>query len=136
VKCFVVLVLASVTAGCLIAPGETVATHNGVYHQSFCGMLRAPGHGCSSSGLHSFDSSTSWYPGPPAHHVKTCTYLYNARTNQVRGGWTDCRWSDVGQGQALVVFGPTTQPDYYARAFNHIDTCCAHTIKGYAETTY
>jgi hypothetical protein len=114
----------------LVAP----ASSHAVWQQQFCGIVLQPWAACSSGGPHSLDRSQSWYPGAPAHHVKTCTYLYNSSTGVVRGGVKDCRWSE--NGAAYVSFGPTTGASYYAFAENHQDTCCAHTIWGWTRTTY
>jgi hypothetical protein len=118
----------------LLAPAVSHAT----WAQSFCGIVLAPGTpACGSNYPHSLVHSVSWYPGLSAHHVKTCTYIWNLGTNQIRGGVTDCRWSDSGApypAPASVAFGPTSVAQYRAWVWNHSDTCCNHTINGYTNT--
>jgi hypothetical protein len=130
------IALASVTivlAAMAAIPAQSMA----VWDQYFCGIVRAPGEVCYSSGSHSLYMSRSWYPGAPAHHVKTCTYLYNNRTTAVRGGVIDCGWSDVpNNNTGYVNFGQTSAADYNARVYNHFDTCCAHTVNGYTSTWF
>ena len=99
-----------------------------------CGVLQPGGYRCPSHGPHSLEGSLSWYPGPQAHHVRTCTYIYNMASNVIRGGVIDCEWSDgVGYGQ--VNFGPTYHARYRAYVYNAEATCCPHTVKGWTYTT-
>jgi hypothetical protein len=110
------------------------ATSQAVWQQNFCGIVLNPWAACISGGPHSLDRAQSWYPGPAAHHVKTCAYLYNGSTGLIRGGIKDCKWSENGSG--YVQFGATTGVSYYGVVENHADTCCAHTINGWTRTTY
>jgi hypothetical protein len=112
----------------VIASAVTASTAYG-YYQSFCGVVLSPGGECRSSGLHSFSFSRSSYPGPSAHNVFVCTYMYNARTAQVRGGIYYCDYTYVAHD-----YGPTSLADYNARAFYPPSNCCAHTVNGFAAT--
>lgn len=130
------IALAAVTA-CITAALVVPASSQAVWSQTYCGFVMNPGSGsCSSGGPHSLDRANSWYGGAAAHHVKTCTYLWNSVEGRFRGGLMPCQWSDVGDGVARVSFGPTTAAQYYGRALNHSDTCCPHTIWGWTRTTY
>lgn len=126
-----VLLAASVL---LLAPAASQAA----WSQGFCGVVLAPGTpACGSNYPHSLRQSVSWYPGLGAHHVRTCTFIWNLVTSQIRGGVTDCEWSDSGApppAEASVGFGPTSVAQYRAYVWNHASTCCAHTINGYTST--
>jgi hypothetical protein len=78
-------------------------------------------------GLHSYDYSRAYYPGPPAHNVSSCTYLWNNRTQRVRTGQGYCGNNDSG----YVYYGVTTQTDYDARTYQG-SGCCNHTVNGAA----
>jgi hypothetical protein len=104
-----------------------------------CGVLAPGGAHSQSGGPPSLDRAQSWYPGPAAHHVRTCVYIWNhnATPPQVRGGVVDCEWSDgAGTRIADVPFGPTTAIQYRAFSYNAPQTCCAHTVDGWTKTTY
>lgn len=115
----------------------TIPSSASAYWSQFfsCGALAPGGAHCQSAGPHSLDRAQSWYPGPAAHNVRTCVYIYNHSTNQVRGGVVDCEWSN-GVGIADVAFGATTQASYRAYLYNAPQTCCAHTVDGWTKTTY
>jgi hypothetical protein len=107
------------------------------WSQSYCGVVLQPNWGsdCASNYPHSLDRTHSWYPGAAAHHVRTCTFLWNYAENHIRGYYTACKFSDVGNGVAEAVFDPTTNPTY--RAWAYLSTsCCPHTVNAYTATTY
>jgi hypothetical protein len=108
-----------------------------VWSQHYCGRVLQPhwGSDCTSGYPHSLDRSPSWYTGNAAHHVETCTFLWNYATNQIRGNITGCKFSDTGDGIASVIFGATTNATY--RAWAYIGrSCCPHTIQAWTRTTY
>ncbi len=104
------------------------------YTSNYCGVVLAPGSGgCASSWPHSFYHASAYYPGPPAHHVKPCTYMINLSNGNIRGNWVSCRWSE--NGYAAVSFDATFTAQYRAFTYLDIATCCNHTINSWATTT-
>jgi hypothetical protein len=100
------------------------------YHQIYCGVVLAPNDGiCFSTGLHSWRFNQASYPGPSAHNVQVCEYMWNNRRFNVRGGsgWGyHCATDLVSQD-----WGPTNRPDYNARVYLGAGHNW-HTVDGFA----
>lgn len=112
----------------LVLPATAAA-----YEQYYCGRVLSPGTEiCDSSGLHSIDFNQAWYPGPTAHNVYVCEWVYNARLGVVRvNPNTGTRSAYCAKDQAATYYGPTYQADYNGKVYNDRRTCCRHTINGY-----
>jgi hypothetical protein len=103
----------------------------------FCGDVMFPGAECSYPTKSHWDRVRSRYPGPEAHNVYSCAYMYNYATNQLRGQDQDpnppavtCAhtWDTNPLGRN---FGVTTLSNY--RSFNRYPSYnpTSHTIVGW-----
>jgi hypothetical protein len=76
----------------------------------FCGFLY-PDQVCINNYQSHWDRVRSRYPGPQAHNVYACVYMWNFATGQQRGGATYCgyTWDSNPIGHN---YGVTSQSDY------------------------
>ena len=96
----------------------------------FCGSVMFPGTECNHPTMSHWDRVRSRYPGPQAHNVHSCVYMYNYSTSQVRGGIIPCAqtWDTNPMGHN---YGVTGASDY--RSFNRYPSYngTSHTIVGW-----
>lgn len=99
----------------------------------FCGFLY-PGESCINDYQDHWDRVRTRYPGPQAHNVYACVYMWNIIQNRRRGGsgaiYCGYSWDTNPVGHN---YGVTTQPHY--RSFNMLASGnTPHTLVGWTST--
>jgi hypothetical protein len=122
--------LAMLLSGALLATSLSSAKDARAFAAHFCGSVQFPGTECYHPTQSHWDRVRSRYPGPQAHNVYACVYMYNYSTNQIRGQFIPCAhtWETNPMGHN---YGVTNSSDY--KSFNRYPSYngSSHTIVGW-----
>lgn len=123
--------------GVLATTALSSADEARAYAVHFCGSVQFPGTECHHPTQSHWDRVRSRYPGPQAHNVYSCTYMWNYAEGNYRGWQANpnppvitCAhtWDTNPLGRN---FGPTTLSNY--KSFNRYPSYngTSHTIVGW-----